>query len=190
MGGKVLKRELESYEKAYQKYLGRVNTYQKQASEYNKQIDYYNASFVTDLNNNKLVYTPQNQLNAVTPENKIVDAKLAKQEPVMTKVKDAFGREIEQMVTPPNPYEPIQSGEGMGRTSSLPKGVITKDVGGGYKAARVYDAPMPDESQQPAQPAAMTMQAPNPTKAALQRMNQPNWSDIERGLIGQVIKGR
>lgn len=187
MGGKVLKRELESYEKAYQKYLAGVKDYNVQSKAYNKQVEYYNASFVTDENGNKLVYSPQNELKAVTPEGKVVAAKLPKAEPVLTTTKNQYGQEVQQYVTPQNPYEPIQ-GQGFAGMAKIPQGVITMDVGGGYKAAKLYEVDQPGE--QPAQPAPISMQAPDPTKAQLQKMNQPSWSDIERGLIGQVITSR
>jgi hypothetical protein len=166
MGGKVLRRELESYEKAYQKYLGGAKEYNRQSREYNKQIERYNASFVTDLNGNKVVYSPQNQLKAVTAEGKVVNAKLDTSQPVS--------------------YTPVQTGPYT--TPAIPKDVLTMDVGGGYKAVKAYAADQPGE--QPAQPAPIGMQAPDPTKAQLQKMSQPSWSDIERGLIGDVIKTR
>lgn len=187
MGGKVLKRELESYEKAYQKYLAGIKDYNRQSKAYNKQVEYYNASFVTDENGNKLVYSPNNELQAVTSEGKIVAAKLPKAEPVLTTAPTSYGMGGPTQTTyvPPNPYEPVTGSYG---TRSIPQGVMTLDVGGGYKAARSYAAEQPGE--QPAQPAPIGMKAPDPTRAQLQKVNQATWSDIERGLIGQVIRSR
>jgi hypothetical protein len=186
MGGKVLKRELESYEKAYQQYLRRVRDYNKESKEYNKAVEYYNASFVMDENGNKLVYTPDNQLMAINSEGNIVSAKLPKPEPVQTTTQNQYGMgQTQTTYTPPNPYEPTSGAYG---SRSLPAGVQTLDVGGGYKAPRSYAAEAPGEM--PAQPAPLSMQAPDPTRAQLQKVNQANWSDIERGLIGQVIRSR
>jgi len=107
MGGKVLKRELESYEKAYQQYLRRVRDYNKESKEYNKAVEYYNASFVMDENGNKLVYTPDNQLMAINSEGNIVSAKLPKPEPVQTTTQNQYGMgQTQTTYTPPNPYEP------------------------------------------------------------------------------------
>jgi hypothetical protein len=186
MGGKVLKRELESYEKAYQKYLAGVKDYNRQSKAYNKQVEYYNASFVMDENGNKLVYTPDNQLMAINSEGKIVSAKLPKPEPVQTTTQNPYGMgQTQTTYTPPNPYEPTSGAYG---SRSLPAGVQTLDVGGGYKAPRSYAAEAPGEM--PAQPAPIGMKAPDPTRAQLQKVNQATWSDIERGLIGQVIRSR
>jgi hypothetical protein len=192
MGAPVLKRQLQSYEKAYQQYLGQVRGFKKEADAYNKAIDYYNQSFVTDENGNKLVYDKSNQLKAVTPEGKIVEAKISRPEPDPNAVQQVNngmgGMSVQPAPAPRNPYEPIESSVGMGAGSyAIPKDVITQDVGGGYKAAKQYEAEQPGDAPTPPQ---FTAEAPNPTKAQMQKLNQPSWSDIERGLIGEVIRTR